>query len=183
MKTIKIVTALAICFLLTNCGSESEKEEEKENKTEVSPETEATINAIQNATPDEEGSYHENEIVPIEPGDSTNMVKSPLAQPYLRKATPQTFTGTYQGAEFGDYYHLSFEAENGDYWDFGHGKNDLGKFDFLGDVESEKAKELIGTKYLVTWDSIWNIYPCCEGGMDPKASFMPSITKVEAISK
>ena len=93
----------------------------------------------------------------------------------------KTMKAKFDGAEMGDYFHLSFTAEDGTSWDFGNGKNDLGQFEILGDTETPGMETYIGKIFEIQWDSLMSSYYCCEGGMDVVEGKQPSIVGLKLV--
>ena len=109
-------------------------------------------------------------------------IKPHWIHPESPQKTPHPITEKmkFQGFEFGDYAHFNFISEQEKSYDFGFGYNNLESFDILFE-ESTSSDHYIGQWFLITWDSLWSGYPCCEGEYDIHYSFMPSIVKIKAL--
>ncbi len=93
---------------------------------------------------------------------------------------------TFEGGDFGDYFHLMFEDKEGVEYDFGFGNNIFGNgyleyelFD-QGDENVDNEKYL-GKKFEVFWDWKRTTIPCCSGDYEPVKLYFPSIIKLELI--
>lgn len=93
------------------------------------------------------------------------------------------FVATYQGCDFGDYFHLNFEDLNGTNYDFGYGENDFGAYElYEGEMYNDNPNYL-GKSFTIYWT--WKIvsFPCCDGEYDLVEAYMPSITKLELVEE
>lgn len=84
---------------------------------------------------------------------------------------------TYQGYELHDYFYFTFKGEDGRFYDFGNGDNNLGDIPFF--KESETNSTLIGKKFKIYWGWKPTSFNCCEGSMDLYYSDLPSILRIE----
>lgn len=93
---------------------------------------------------------------------------------------PNPVQATYRGAEFGDYFHLSFETADGKWLDFGDGDNTIGGIELYNqDFESNPALE--GKQFKITWEWKESSFNCCEGTMDAVKAKTPSITSIQPV--
>ncbi len=93
------------------------------------------------------------------------------------KDVPSTFIATFEGEEMGDYFHLTFVDEKGNYFDFGDGANEFGEF---GEGHHIHDK-YVNKKFKLTWDWKTSSFACCEGDMEPVVAKVPSITQLELV--
>ncbi len=99
------------------------------------------------------------------------------------KNVPSPLTATYQGNDFGDYFHIIFKAENGTEYDFGQANNSFGKYKLYDHLSEQLTDnpEYLGKAFKVYWD--WKLaeFPCCDGEYDKAKAYLPTITKLELI--
>lgn len=89
----------------------------------------------------------------------------------------------YRGNDFGDYFHLNFEDENGKKYDFGFGNNSYGEYVlFENSGHYEDVAKYLDKKFKVHWDWRASSFPCCSGEYEVVEAYLPSITKLELIS-
>jgi len=91
------------------------------------------------------------------------------------------FVATYKGCDFGDYFHLNFEDENGTIYDFGFGANDLGEFELYDEIDFEDNKKYMNKKFVVHWNWVIATFPCCDGEYEQVQAYTPSIVLLEPL--
>ncbi|MCB0853725.1 MAG: hypothetical protein KDD63_15980, partial [Bacteroidetes bacterium] len=161
--------ALQICLLIFAMSCSSENSQQKE--TDSSPQMEEQVAASKQPAP-LPAFYIDN-----------------LKQIYDN--APNPLRATFKGAFIGDYYHLMFEGENGQEYDFGDAKNELSGFklekDYNSDEEvndldengNEGNPEFLGKTFLIHWEWKSNVFLCCEGEYEEKEGVIPTIVKLE----
>lgn len=97
---------------------------------------------------------------------------------YNDKDTTYSIIATYLGASFYDYYYFPFKGEDGTYYDFAYGQNNLGEIPF-DHYDAEMKSELIGKKFIINWKWKSSSYPCCEGQMNNTEDDIASILSIE----
>lgn len=95
------------------------------------------------------------------------------------RAVKNPFKAKYQGCDFGDYFHLNFKDDEGKYYDFGFGENNLGMFQLYDTVTFEDNSKYMGKNFTIFWN--WKIckFPCCDGEYEPVEAYLPSIVRLE----
>ncbi len=106
---------------------------------------------------------------------------------YVRKEwlnVPNPITATYEGNDFGDYFHVIFKDANGTVYDFGQANNNYGAYKLheLSGQYNDNPKYL-GKEFKVYWDWILSKFYCCEGEYGKAQAYLPSITKLEIIQQ
>lgn len=92
-------------------------------------------------------------------------------------------TATYQGNDFGDYFHILFKDVSGTTYDFGQAKNNYGPYKlFDNSGQYDDNPEYLGKKFKVYWD--WQVadFYCCEGEYGKARAYLPTITKLELLT-
>lgn len=121
--------------------------------------------------------------------DCPKEMKSELKD-YLRYERKQwegvanPFIATYDGNDFGDYFHLIFTDANTKAYDFGFADNDFGGIQLYADDEQlTDNPQYLGRQFSITW--AWKIssFPCCSGGYEIVEAYLPTITKLEMMVK
>lgn len=95
--------------------------------------------------------------------------------------TPNPLIAFYKGNDIGDYFHLSFEDENGNPYDFGSGNNSFGEYKLYNKESLDDNPKYLNKKFKVFWDMKASSYPCCSGEYDMVKTLQPSITKLELV--
>ncbi len=109
---------------------------------------------------------------------------SPGVQAHLNQlkdewsAVPNPLVAKFTGSEFGDYFHLTFEDAQGQTYDFGDGKNNLGQM-ALYDAEFTSNNAYVGKEFRIRWDWKKSSFYCCEGEMNTVEAPVPSIVGIE----
>lgn len=86
---------------------------------------------------------------------------------------------TYQGCDFGDYFHLIFEDGQGNNYDFGFGENKYAPYKLFDETDFADNPTYLNKTFKIYWN--WKItsFPCCEGEYDLVEAYLPSIIKLE----
>lgn len=89
---------------------------------------------------------------------------------------------TYQGCDFGDYFHITFQDADGINYDFGFGNNHFGEYILYDKTQYVDNPKYLGKKFKVYWN--WKIsnFPCCDGEHESVKAYHPSITKLELMT-
>ena len=104
---------------------------------------------------------------------------------YMRKEwqnVPNPFIASYQGNEFGDYFHVIFEDQHKKVYDFGQAKNNFGRYDlFDNSGQYEDNPDYLGKKFKVYWN--WKLadFSCCDGAYGEAKAYLPTVTKLELL--
>lgn len=96
------------------------------------------------ADPKENGKNEETVIVDKQETENQKSEEMENIEPKGEK-----LIATFEYVELGDYFHFVFSDENGKYWDFGSGENELGEYYFGDDIPNE---ELVGKKFEIYWE-------------------------------
>ncbi len=88
---------------------------------------------------------------------------------------------TYEGTDFGDYFHLSFRGPNELYLDFADGNNDFGKYELYDSLTFEENKKYVGKAFEIHWEYKISTFACCEGEMEAVTAKVPSIVELKLI--
>lgn len=106
---------------------------------------------------------------------------------YVRKEwrnVPSPITATYEGNDFGDYFHVIFKDANGVTYDFGKANNNYGEYKLYElSGQYEDNPKYLGKKFTLYWDWVLSEFYCCDGEYDMAKAYLPSITKLELIKK
>jgi hypothetical protein len=92
------------------------------------------------------------------------------------------FVATYQGCDFGDYFHLTFQDTEGNYYDFGFGDNNYEPYQLFDDTDYADNPNYLNKTFKIYWNWKITTFPCCEGEYNSVESYQPSITKLELVS-
>jgi hypothetical protein len=92
------------------------------------------------------------------------------------------FTANYQGCDFGDYFHLTFQDTEGNYYDFGFGDNNYEPYQLFDDTDYADNPNYLNKTFKIYWNWKITTFPCCEGEYNSVEAYLPSITKLELIS-
>ena len=93
---------------------------------------------------------------------------------------PNPFIAVYKGNSFGDYHHIEFEGENGEYYDFGDGNNSYGDCElFFDDDQFTDNPKYLNKTMVVYWEWKTSTFPCCEGDYTLTTAKIPSIVNLE----
>ncbi|MBN2756401.1 MAG: hypothetical protein JXR51_04420 [Bacteroidales bacterium] len=100
------------------------------------------------------------------------------------KNVESPFIATFNGVEFGDYFHIMFTDKNNFFYDFGFGNNDFGKYELY--LENDEEGAATNPKYLNKTFKIWwtwkmSSFYCCSGEYNVVKAHRPSIIKIELI--
>ncbi len=90
---------------------------------------------------------------------------------------------TYEGTDFGDYFHLSFRGPNELYLDFADGNNDFGKYELYDSLTFEENQKYVGKTFEIHWEYKISTFACCEGEMEAVTAKVPSITELKLIEQ
>lgn len=104
---------------------------------------------------------------------------------YLKKKwenTPNPIIVQYLGNDIGDYFHLNFKSKNEEYFDFGVGANEFGKYSLYTDSgHYEDNPKYVNQWFRIYWE--WKIskFPCCSGEYNWVKAYQPSIISLELL--
>lgn len=104
---------------------------------------------------------------------------------WLRKEwqnVPNPFIASYQGNDFGDYFHVIFEDQHKKVYDFGQAKNNFGRYDMFDNTgQYEDNPDYLGKKFKVYWN--WELadFSCCDGAYGEAKAYVPTVTKLELL--
>ncbi len=88
---------------------------------------------------------------------------------------------TYEGTDFGDYFHLTFMNSDGHYIDFADGNNNFGDYELYDPITFEEQKRYVGKTFEIHWEFKKSQFLCCDGEMEPVTAKTPSITSLKLI--
>lgn len=95
---------------------------------------------------------------------------------------PNPIIATYEGNAFGDYFHIEFVDSVENYYDFGDGDNDFGKYKLFEEGgHYEDNPKYIGKQFEVYWEWKVSEFSCCDGNYNLAKEKIPSITRLELI--
>jgi hypothetical protein len=107
---------------------------------------------------------------------------------------PNPIIANFKGVFIGDYYHLTFEDNQGQQYDFGDAKNETsgfqlernyedteGEMAYLEESGNEGNPELIGKSFRIYWEWKSNVFLCCEGEYEETEAEIPTIVKLELV--
>lgn len=97
------------------------------------------------------------------------------------KDVPNPFVASYQGCDFGDYFHLNFKDEKNKNYDFGFGDNNFGQYTLFDTLSFKDNRKYLRHSFKIYWDWKLTSFPCCDGEYDLVKAYLPSITKLELI--
>lgn len=97
------------------------------------------------------------------------------------KDVKSPLVATYQGCDFGDYFHLIFEDAKGNNYDFGFGENEYEPYKLFDETDYADNPKYLNKTFKIYWN--WKItsFPCCEGEYELVEAYLPSITKLELV--
>lgn len=102
---------------------------------------------------------------------------------------PAILQATYEGISFGDYFHLFFQDQEGNMWDFGEGMSeheygDIVLFDeeFI-DSDDAVNSALLGKSFEITWQMERHEVSCCEGEYDLVQREIPVIQSLVLVEE
>lgn len=97
-------------------------------------------------------------------------------------SVPNPIIAIYRGNDFGDYFHITFEDEHGNYYDFGDGANHFGEYPLFDNADDYADNPYYLNKlFKIHWD--WKLanFPCCDGNYSETEAFLPSIIQLEVL--
>jgi hypothetical protein len=163
MKYFKLLVSVCLLTALTfGCQGSGGQQTIADSLSTAPAETEDTLSVVEDQVQNESVQNH----------------LSQLKEEW--SAVSNSVQATYQGAEFGDYFHITFETSDGKLLDFGDGDNELGTLE-LYNVDFENNQELLGKQFKITWAWKESSFNCCEGAMESVTAQVPSITSIELI--
>ncbi len=90
----------------------------------------------------------------------------------------------YRGNDIGDYFHINFEGENGEGYDFAYAKNHFGKYKlFDNSLDYNDNPKYLNKKFKIFWALKIAKFPCCSGDFEEAEAYIPTITKLELIKE
>lgn len=97
---------------------------------------------------------------------------------------PNPFTATYEGNDFGDYFHLLFKDAKGVTYDFGQAANNFDTYKlYEPSGQYEDNPEYLGKKFKVYWEWKLTDFLCCEGEYGKAKAYLPAIIKLELVKQ
>lgn len=204
MATLNSIKSIGLLFpFLMSCSSDSEIKTEKpllsSNKTDsLGPDT--VISCI---APPLEILKIENDTLYLTSTDPNDMVKNWQIADFIVSFEAENysedliqfieyekkqwsnignpFIATYNGNEFGDYFHIIFEDDTNHIYDFGFGNNDFGNIQlFKGEFYDDNPKYL-SKIFKIYWEWKLSSFPCCSGEYVQTEAYLPSIVKLELV--
>lgn len=90
------------------------------------------------------------------------------------------FIATYDGNDFGDYFHVMFTDDKDKSYDFGFADKDFGGIAlYTDDEQMTDNPEYLGKAFNITWEWKVSSFPCCSGGYEMVQAYLPSIVNLE----
>lgn len=99
------------------------------------------------------------------------------------KNVTNPFIASYQGCDFGDYFHLNFKDVKNKHYDFGFGDNNYGEYSLFDSIHFNDNQKYIGKSFKIYWNWKLSSFPCCDGEYNLVKAYLPSITKLELTEK
>jgi len=97
------------------------------------------------------------------------------------KNVSNPFVASYQGCDFGDYFHLNFKDANSKNYDFGFGNNNYGEYSLFDTLSFKDNHKYLKHSFKIYWDWKPTSFPCCDGEYNLVKAYLPSITKLELL--
>lgn len=98
----------------------------------------------------------------------------------LKTNSEQDIIATFEGAEMGDYFHLTFKGEDGIDYDFGLGENNYCGYEF---GEEKPNPKYLGKKFNIKWKEVMTKTYAGGGSMDIVEREVPTITSITIIKQ
>ncbi len=98
------------------------------------------------------------------------------------KNTPNPLIVNYKGNDIGDYFHLTFEDNKGNSYDFGFGNNNFGDYELYNKTDLTDNPKYLNKTFKVYWEWKPSKFPCCSGEYKIVEAYLPSIAKLELIN-
>jgi hypothetical protein len=174
LKNIKYlyILALVLCIGFISCQS---------NVANVDEKTETDSTAIVDEVTTEE--LEELRLLEIADSNYEHDVWTKTHVDQLKERwtnVPTTTQAEFTGAEFGDYFHISFSLKDGNSLDFGDARNNFGEYALINE-NNEGNTDYIGKQFNVTWEWKPSSFNCCEGNMDEMIANVPTITSLKLV--